>query len=227
MCMEVTEILSLNLLICLLSPPPPKDSVLPHSPCRLGLPSAQVDQECRNLDFPAKISDDACLSVMFGELSLSAPLRMREREPGLNPVLVSPLSLSLWPPRGPSPLLTTVLAASERCCCGEPTFSKMLFGGPRMCLSFPIPILQILAAILPLPCTRCGGMTLPLLGTCPVPCSSLAASTPPPLCSCLKGQPASRPLCNYRELAANAAFGVRRRQRETQCLPRAASKLTT
>lgn len=64
--------------ICLLSPPLSKASMLPHSPCRPGLPSAQVDQEYRNLDFPEKINDKVCLSVMFGELFLSAPLCMTE-----------------------------------------------------------------------------------------------------------------------------------------------------
>lgn len=157
-CMEATEILSLNLLICLLSPALSTSCILPHSPDRLGLPLAQVDQECRNLDFPAKINDDVCLSVMLGELFFSATLCMTETQLGLNPVLVLPPSLSLWLPHGPSPLLTTLLATSERCYCGETTFTRMLFGEPRMCLSFPIPVLEILAAILPLPCTSCGGM---------------------------------------------------------------------
>lgn len=32
--------------------------LLPHLPCPLCLPSALVDQECQNLDFPAKTNDN-------------------------------------------------------------------------------------------------------------------------------------------------------------------------
>lgn len=50
-CMEVIEKL---FLICILSCSLFTPSVLPHLPCPLCLPSALVDQECQNLDFPEK-----------------------------------------------------------------------------------------------------------------------------------------------------------------------------
>lgn len=175
------DLLSLNLLICTLTPPL---STSTHPVTWISLQPG-LTGNAETWTSLQKSRKSLCLSVAPGELFLSAPLRTAETA-GINPCagttsqfVLMAATESLSPPHH-------TLGTSERRCCAEATV-----WGTQHTPRFPHPDPADLGCNSSITTHKLwwhvpAPLIISLLGTCPLPRSLWAVCAPPPLCSPFK-----------------------------------------